>query len=55
MSNSIVPSNLDDKINIDLFLSTNKNKPVVAVQGLGFVGSAMSVAAGLSKNKVIEW
>ena len=38
-----IPENLDDKKSIDDFLSKNKEKPVVVVQGLGFVGAAMSI------------
>ena len=38
----IIPSLIDDTINIDEFVSKN-NKPVVAVQGLGFVGAVMSL------------
>ena len=37
-----IPSLIDDTINIDEFVSKN-NKPVVAVQGLGFVGAVMSL------------
>lgn len=38
-----IPDNLDDSIAIDNFLSRNKGKKVVVVQGLGFVGAAMSL------------
>ena len=33
----------NDKINIDLFLSKHKDKKVVVIQGLGFVGAVMSL------------
>lgn len=47
-----IPENLDDSKNIDKFLSSNKDKPVVVVQGLGFVGSVMSlVCANSIKNE----
>ncbi len=38
-----IPERLDDKSGIDGFLSKNENKPVVVVQGLGFVGAVMSL------------
>lgn len=38
-----VPLDLNDKKSIDDFLFKNKKKPVVVVQGLGFVGAAMSI------------
>ena len=38
-----IPEVLDDKSNIDIFLDKNKNKKIVAVQGLGFVGAVMSL------------
>ena len=44
-----LPSILDDKDNIDIFLNKNKNKKVVAVQGLGFVGAVMSIVCANSK------
>ncbi len=47
-----IPEELNDSKNIDQFLSSNKNKPVVVVQGLGFVGSVMSlVCANSLKNE----
>jgi len=39
----IIPDILDDKNNIELFLSKNKNKKVVVIQGLGFVGAVMAI------------
>jgi UDP-N-acetyl-D-glucosamine dehydrogenase len=41
-------SNLNDKINIDLFLEKNKNKKIIVVQGLGFVGAVMSLVCANS-------
>ena len=38
----IIPDIIDDTISIDEFVSKN-NKPVIAVQGLGFVGAVMSL------------
>lgn len=38
-----IPNELDDRDGIDKFLKKNKNKKVVVVQGLGFVGSVMSI------------
>ena len=38
----IIPDVIDDSISIDEFVSNN-NKPVIAVQGLGFVGAVMSL------------
>tara|TARA_A200000113_G_C8860851_1_gene353276 strand:- start:1029 stop:2528 length:1500 start_codon:yes stop_codon:yes gene_type:complete len=45
-----VPTMLDDKENIEAFLTKNKDKKVVAVQGLGFVGAVMSVVCANSNN-----
>mgnify|MGYP005847451803 CR=1 FL=1 len=38
-----IPSQVSDYGGIDAFLETNRGKPVVAVQGLGFVGAVMSL------------
>jgi UDP-N-acetyl-D-glucosamine dehydrogenase len=38
-----VPDDLDDQDRIDDFLACHRDKPVVAVQGLGFVGAVMSL------------
>lgn len=38
-----IPSQLDDSKNISEFLKKNKNKKVIVVQGLGFVGAVMSL------------
>tara|TARA_Y100000741_G_C18238077_1_gene552519 strand:- start:88 stop:1587 length:1500 start_codon:yes stop_codon:yes gene_type:complete len=50
-----IPDKLDDKKHIDDFLKNNKNKKVVLVQGLGFVGSVMSLvcANSLSENYAV--
>lgn len=39
----IIPSILDDTKGIDAFIEKHENKPVVVVQGLGFVGAVMSL------------
>ena len=42
----------NDSVNIEKFTSVNSKKELVAVQGLGFVGSAMAVAvAGKLNNE----
>lgn len=38
-----LPQAVGDRPAIDGFLSRNRNKPVIAVQGLGFVGAVMSL------------
>ena len=38
-----IPSHLDDKENINNFISSDTQRSVIAVQGLGFVGSVMSL------------
>ena len=38
-----IPKKIDDKENIDQFLSKNKDKKIIVVQGLGYVGSVMAV------------
>ena len=38
----IIPDEIDDSISIDKFVAKN-DKPVIAVQGLGFVGAVMSI------------
>jgi UDP-N-acetyl-D-glucosamine dehydrogenase len=38
-----IPSAIDDLEAIENFLSHNKNKKVIVVQGLGFVGAVMSL------------
>jgi UDP-N-acetyl-D-glucosamine dehydrogenase len=42
-SKEILPKSNSDIYNIDSFLLKNKNKKVVVVQGLGFVGAVMSL------------
>ena len=46
----LIPSNISDKKNIDSFLLINKNKKIICVQGLGFVGAVMSLVCANSKN-----
>tara|TARA_B100000575_G_C23139248_1_gene662541 strand:- start:1515 stop:3017 length:1503 start_codon:yes stop_codon:yes gene_type:complete len=46
-----IPDNLDDINGINNFVSKNKNKKIIAVQGLGFVGSVMSIVCANSKSK----
>lgn len=43
-----IPSNLDDKFALNKFISHNKDKPVVVIQGLGFVGAVMSLVCANS-------
>ena len=45
----IIPDVIDDTISIDEFVSKN-NKPVIAVQGLGFVGAVMSLVCANAIN-----
>ena len=45
----LIPNKLDDKKNINKFLSINPRNKVVAVQGLGFVGAVMSIVCANSK------
>lgn len=44
-----IPDSIDDTLNIDEFVSKN-NKPVIAVQGLGFVGAVMSLVCANAIN-----
>jgi UDP-N-acetyl-D-mannosaminuronate dehydrogenase len=46
-----IPEKLDDKKEIDLFLELNKNKKVIVVQGLGFVGAVMSLVCANALNE----
>ena len=46
-----IPIKLDDKKNISRFHEDNKNKKIVVVQGLGFVGSVMSLVCANSENE----
>lgn len=43
-----LPKNFDDSAGINNFLSKHSNKKVIAVQGLGFVGSVMSLVCANS-------
>ena len=45
-----IPKLLDDSENIKKFLIKNKEKPVVLVQGLGFVGAVMSIVCANALN-----
>ena len=38
-----IPAKVDDHVAIDAFCGANAGKPVVAVQGLGFVGAVMAL------------
>ena len=49
----IIPDILDDKNNIELFLSKNKNKKVVVIQGLGFVGAVMAIVVANNPKYVV--
>ena len=46
-----IPKLLDDSENIKKFLLKNKEKPVVLVQGLGFVGAVMSIVCANALNE----
>ena len=43
-----IPEILDDSKNINKFISNHPNKKVIVVQGLGFVGSVMSLVCANS-------
>ncbi len=45
-----IPSALDDRSNIDVFLEKNSEKKIIVVQGLGFVGAVMSIVCANSNN-----
>ena len=45
-----IPEILDDSLGINNFLSRNNGKPVVLVQGLGFVGAVMSIVCANALN-----
>ena len=44
-----IPKNLDDINAINDFVSRNENRKIIVVQGLGFVGSVMSIVCANSK------
>ena len=46
-----IPEKLDDKESIDYFLNKNKDKKVIVVQGLGFVGAVMCLVCANSKTE----
>ena len=43
-----IPTRLNDRENLNKFINANKGKKVVVVQGLGFVGSVMSIVCANS-------
>ena len=43
-----IPDNLDDSLNIQNFLDQNRDRKVIIVQGLGFVGAVMSLVCANS-------
>src|SRR5690625_1010687 len=45
-----VPDQKSDRRNIDAFLRNHAEKPVVVVQGLGFVGAVMSLVCANALN-----
>ncbi len=45
-----IPTNLDHSKAIDDFVLKNKDKPIIVVQGLGFVGTAMSLVCANAIN-----
>ena len=47
----IIPSILDDKKHIDVFLNNHIGKKVIVVQGLGFVGAVMSLVCANALNE----
>jgi UDP-N-acetyl-D-glucosamine dehydrogenase len=47
----LIPDVLDDREGIDTFLAANAGKKVVVVQGLGFVGSVMSLVVANALNE----
>ena len=50
----LLPRKLCDKENIDNFLNKNKGKKVVVVQGLGFVGSVMSLVCANASRRALS-
>ena len=48
-----IPELLDDKKYIENFLVKNQGKPVVLVQGLGFVGAVMSIVCAKDRKSVV--
>ena len=45
-----IPKLINDKSEIDCFVNSNPNRPVVVVQGLGFVGAVMSLVCANAIN-----
>jgi UDP-N-acetyl-D-glucosamine dehydrogenase len=50
-NNYNLPQSLNDTSNIDKFLNENIDKPIVVVQGLGFVGAVMSIVCANALNE----
>ena len=48
---NILPKDFSDKEKIDSFLLKNSNKKIIVVQGLGFVGSVMSIVCANAINE----
>jgi UDP-N-acetyl-D-glucosamine dehydrogenase len=46
----LIPEIIDDSHEINKFILSNNNKPVIAVQGLGFVGAVMSLVCANAIN-----
>ena len=46
-----IPQEVDDESNINQFLSQHNGKPIIVIQGLGFVGSVMSLVCANALNK----
>ena len=46
----IIPKIKKEKVNIKKFLEKNLKKPLIVVQGLGFVGAVMSLFVLMQKN-----
>ena len=46
-----IPDTLDDSNSIESFLQRNKEKKVIVVQGLGFVGAVMALVCANSKSE----
>jgi UDP-N-acetyl-D-glucosamine dehydrogenase len=38
-----IPTDLDDSVNLERFVSRHAGKKIIVVQGLGFVGAVMSL------------
>ncbi len=47
----VIPDPLDDLDNIEKFLANNRNKKIIVVMGLGFVGAVMSIVCANSSEE----